>query len=173
MREIREGEFGEGDREALSQGVTWQEARGKADEMRLAGRQFTSYRRMAKAIGCSVSVLHDAIDKHGTVGLQQWASKQRWASRRNVAPEVAAVVIARTGQGREPDPANILHDCDVDVALAELLDQVGPDGRARINAMSPAEKRALAEVFYRDPDQEEQDSRYDELKRSRERSRGD
>lgn len=145
---------------ASGSGMDWQEAQDKAEEIRLRGEPFTSYRKMAKTIGCNWSVLHDAIYKHGTAELQEWASKQRGPSRLNATPEVSAVAFENTPQGGEPDPADITEDGDVDAAMAYLLDQAGPDERAQINALTPAERRQLAKTVYRDPDQEEQALRH-------------
>jgi len=147
--------------------MTWQEVQRAADMIRIRGEPFTSYRKMASTIGCNLSVLHNAIDKHGTAELQEWASKQRGPSRLNAAPEVAAVAFENMPQTREPDPADITENADVEVAMAYLLDQAGPDARAQINAMSPAQQRLLAETLYQDPDQEEQSLRHRRAKRLR------
>lgn len=140
-------------------GSTWQEAQAELDMLRLKGESFTSQQRMADKIGYTKFLVHKAI-KNGDAELKEWATKQRGASRLNATPEVAAVVFKNTPQGREPNPMNITEDTDVDVMLAHLLDQAGPGERARINSMSPAEKRQLAETAYRDPDLEEQALRY-------------
>jgi len=145
---------------ASGSGMGWQEVQDEAERIRLLGKPFTSYRKMASTIGCNLSVLHNAIDKHGTAELQEWASKQRGPSRLNAAPEVAAVAFENTSQAREPAPADITEDGDVDAAMVYLLDQAGPDERAQINAMTPAQRRRLAETIYRDPEQEEQVLRY-------------
>ena len=147
----------------------WQTAQAYLEECRQRGEGFTSQDEFAQRIDCSVATVNKAIAR-GTVELQEWASKQRVASRKNAAPEVAAVVFENAPQTRETDPANMMHDCDADVVLAKLLDQVSPDERARINAMSPAEKRQLAETFNRDADKEEQDQRYAEVKKKRSRA---
>lgn len=162
-------DVGDGDARytAVGEGVGWQEAQDAAERMRKEGKPFTSYARIAALIGCEKSTLHKAIKDDGTVELQEWASKQRAASRLNVAPELAAVILDSTPQGREPNPADILEDSDVDVMLARLLDQAGPDERARINAMSPAERRQLAKAAYHDPDLEEQALRRRKAKRTR------
>jgi hypothetical protein len=153
-------------------GWTWQTVLAKLDEIRLTGKRFTSRQRLASDIGCTKFLVQKAIS-NGTAEVQAWATKPRRPSRLNAAPEVAAVAFDDTPQAREPDPADITEEGDIDAAMAYLLDQAGPAERARINAMSPAEKRVLAETFYRDPDQEEQQSRYDELRRSKKRLRRD
>lgn len=151
-------------------GMGWQEAQKEAEKNRLCGKPFTSYNKMAETIGCSSTVLHKAIHTHGTVELQEWASKQRGVSRLNATPEVAAVAFKNAPQGRETDPAEILYNCDVDSVLAKLKAEVSPDDWERITKdMTPAELRAIAETAYRDPDKEEQNQRYAEVKKKHSR----
>lgn len=140
-------------------GMTWQDVQGELETLRLKGERYTSQQRLADRIGCKKFLVQKAI-ANGPAELQEWASKQRGASRLNAAPEAAAVAFQNTPQARELDPANIIEDGDIDAAMAYLLDQAGPDERARINAMSPAERRKLAETVYQDPDQEEQALRH-------------
>jgi len=148
-------------------GMGWQEARDEADKLRLAGDPWTSYRKMAKAIGCHASVLHDAISKYGTVELQEWASKQRGPSRLNVSPKTAAVALEKTPQSRESDPGNAIEQPDVDAAMQFLIEQakrkhpeLGAKTESRIQSMDDADRRALAEQVYDDPDKAEQAERY-------------
>ncbi len=148
-------------------GMSWRNAKHEAEQIRLNGDPFTSYPKMAKRIGCSRSTLHKAIVTFGTVELQDWASKQRGASRLNAPPEVAAVAIENTPQGREPDPAGIIEDADIDNTLTYLMDEADPNERARINAMDAAQKRRLVELVLRDPDLEEQALRSRKAGRSR------
>jgi len=143
------------DQDAAAGGMTWQDVQDELDRRRLKGERFTSRRKMAESIGCSPFQIQKAVKK-GTIELQQWASKEHGASRLNAAPEAAAVAFENKPQAREPDPADILDANDIDAAMAYLLDQAAPDERARINAMTAAERRRLAEIVYRDPDQEEQ-----------------
>jgi len=146
--------------------MTWQDAQAELEALRLKGEGFTSRRKMGHRIGCSGFLVQKAIDK-GPVELQEWATKERGASKLNAAPEVAAVTFDSTPQGRESDPADMLQEDDVNTALAYLLNQAGPDERARINALTPAERRRLAETVYRDPDKEEQIDRQRRAKRLR------
>jgi len=148
-------------------GMGWREARDEADRLRVKGYRWTSYRQMARTIGCSESVLHKAIAKHGTAELQEWASKPKRGSRRNLSPEAAEVVFDRTPQRREPDPGNAIEQPDVDVALQFLIEQakrsnpeLGAEAEAKIGAMDEASRRVLAEQLYDDPDRAEQVERY-------------
>jgi len=150
---------------AATDDVTWKGVRNYLEGCRLNGERFTSRAKFGKRIRCSPATVQKAIE-NGSVELQGWASKQRGESRLNVFPETAAVVFDNTPQGREPSPADILENDDVDVMLARLLDEAQPDERARINAMSPAEQRQLAETAYRDKDLEEQALRHQKAKQT-------
>ena len=128
--------------------VRWQVVASHLEELRLKGEPFTSQPDYAKRLKCSPSTVHKAIQK--TPSLQEWAklptSSTLWMK------SLDGVVLDSTPQEREADPTDILEEPDVDKALRYLLAQAGPEERARINAMSPADKRNLAESAYRDPD---------------------
>jgi hypothetical protein len=143
----------------------WREVREKADNIRIAGQPFGSYRSLAEKIGCKPTTLHKAISKHGTVELQEWASKPKRESRKYVTPEAASIGIRNASQRREPDPSEALFDGDAEAVLAYLLEQSTPTEAAEINKMTAAEKRQLAETYYRDFDKEEQLERYAKRKR--------
>lgn len=154
-------------------GMGWPEARAAAEKIRLDGKRFTSYRKMANDIGCNLSVLHDAINNHGTAELQEWASKQRGASRKNATPEVAAAVFESTPQGRETDPSDITEEGDVDEAMDYLIEQAeksGPEEVARLLDMPADKRRLLAETAYRDPDTSEQIFRRSQRQKKRPRA---
>ena len=139
--------------------MIWQDVQEKLEALRLKGERYTSRQELADKIGCTKFLVQKAIT-NGSVELQEWASRERATPRRNAPPEAVAVAFGGTPQAREPDPADIMEDGDIDAAMAYLLDQAGPDERARINAMNPAERRRLAETVYRDPDREEQACRH-------------
>ena len=150
------------------EGTDYRAVQSDLDDLRLEGAKWTSYERMAGRFCCSPATVHKAV-ANGTVELQDWASKQRRPSRLNVCPEVADVAFASTPQSREPDPADVIEQLDVDVAMDYLLSQAGPDERDRIKSMSRADQRALAEMAYRDPDQSEQIFRHRQVGRRKER----
>jgi len=140
-------------------GVSRVDVQAYLEKCRLRGERFTSQEDFAERIGCVKSTVSVAINE-GSVELQEWAKKQRGSSRCNTTPEVAAVVFENTPQAREPDPADNLEDGDVDAAMAYLLEQAGPDERKQIGAMSPDQRRKLAETVFRDPDEQEQVDRH-------------
>jgi len=147
-------------------GQIWQEVQAELERLRLQGERYSSQQKLADRIGCTKFLVQKAI-ANGPVELREWASRQRGASRKNASQKAAAAAFDKTPQGREDDPAEKLHDCDVDIVLAKLLDEASPKERARINGMTPAEKRQLAETVYRDPDTEEQAKRLRQANRSR------
>lgn len=146
--------------------IDWQHIQQQLEDCRLRGEQFTSRRRLAKRFRCSPSTVHKALDS-GTVELQEWAKKQRGPSRLIASPKVSSIALKTSPQHGEPVPGESLEQADVDVMLARLLDEAEPDERARIHAMTPEQKRRLAEVAYRDPDLEEQVMRYRRARCSR------
>lgn len=145
--------------DATGNGVSWQEAKDLLEVCRINGERFKSRARYAEQFGCSPATIQKAIDR-STVELQQWAARERGESRLNMSPEAAAVVLETTPQSRELAAGDVIEQGDIDVMLARLLDDAKPDERARINAMTPAEQRQLAETAYRDPELEEQALRH-------------
>jgi hypothetical protein len=136
-------------------GIGWQEVKDRLEDCRVKGERYTSREDFANRFECSKATVQKAIGK-GSAELQQWASKQHSPSRLNMSPEAAAVALKKTPQTREPIPGDTVEDKDVEAMLQRLLEEANPDERARIHAMSFAEKRQLAETAYRDPDLEEQ-----------------
>ena len=139
---------------AKPSGMTWQEAQEQLERIRQNGEPYTSERKMANRIGCHTTGIRNAI-KNGTIKLQEWASKKRGAASRKVVATIEGQILDGTPQSREADPDDILENDDVDRAMRLLMEQAEPNERARINAMSPADRRALAELAYNDPDAEE------------------
>lgn len=138
---------------------SWAKAQKYLEECRMKGERFTTERELAGRIGCSPATVHKAIMK-GSVELVEWAKGQQVGTPFRTLGAMAGVVFDTTPQTREADPASVMDNGDVDAILAQLLDEAGPDERARINAMTPAEQRQLADIASRDPDLEEQALRY-------------
>ena len=67
-----------------------------------------------------------------------------------------AKVEDNVAQQRERDPTDILESDDVDAAMQFLMEQANDKEWKKIDSMSPADKRQLAETSYRDPDTAEQ-----------------
>ena len=131
-------------------GVTWQAAAALLEALRVKGERFTSQGDYAKRLDCSPSTVNKAIKN--TPELQEWAKRPVSSTLWTESLEGAA--LDSTAQEREGNPADVLEQPDVNKAMAYLLEQARPEERARIHAMSPAEKRKLAELAYQDPDTE-------------------
>lgn len=149
----------------VAETITWQDAQERLDRIRLAGKPWKGYKRMAEAMGAkSIGPLRRAIRK-GTVELQEWAKKKTGRqSRLTAPPEVAEVEFAIRTQTREPNPADVLPPDDLDVTLTKLKSQIPPHDWEQIAAKSPAEQRAIAEIWSRDYDTDEQDRRHQQAK---------
>ena len=155
-------------------GVGWQDAQTYLEGCRLKGERFTTQEEMAKRVGCVGSTINKAIAK-GSIELQQWAAKQHPPSRLNVSPKAVAVALETTPQSREPGPGDVMEEPDVDVCMRFLIEQtkrkLGPEAAAnavaRIQAMDPADQRALAETTYLDPDKTEQIERHREAEKQK------
>lgn len=144
----------EGANEKTPSGMTWQGAQEQLERFRQNGEQYTSQRKMSERIGCNPAVVVKAIER-GPLALQEWASKKSGAASRKVVATIEGQILNGTPQNREADPADILDDDDVDRAMRLLMEQAEPNERARINAMTPADRRVLAELAYNDPDADE------------------
>ena len=66
------------------------------------------------------------------------------------------IVTDNIAQSREADPSDSVEPLDIDKAMQYLIENSGTDELAKINAMTPAERRQLAETAYRDPDRTDQ-----------------
>jgi hypothetical protein len=98
--------------------------------------------------GCAPSTIKKAIDN--TESLRSWARPGKASAPK--AQSLNEVVMDNTSQSRESDPTDVLEESEVDAAMQYLIDQAGPDERARIFAMPAADRRKLAELVYNDPD---------------------
>ena len=139
-----------------------QEVREYLDRCRLRGEPWTSLRDVARRIKdeygttCSTATVHKAINE-GSIELQEWT--ERPAGPRTMMPfDGAALDI--TADPREPNPADIDEPADIRAVLDFARDMADPEEVARINKMAPSEKRRFAELVCRDPDRDEQVSRY-------------
>ncbi len=137
---------------AAASNITWQFVAACLEDLRLKGEAFKSQGHYAETLHCSPATVNKAIQRTPT--LAEWA--QRPVSSTSSALSIEGAVLDKVPQRRECDPADTIEQPDIDAAMAYLLDQAAPEERAKIHAMSPAEKRRLAEIAYRDPDRESQ-----------------
>ena len=85
-----------------------------------------------------------------TPSLHDWAKPQGNAGPR--AQSLTEVVTDAVSQRREPNPADIVEDEDAEVALRYLIEEAGPEEKARILSMTPEKQHALAILAFKDPD---------------------
>ncbi|MHB1424760.1 MAG: hypothetical protein ACYC3I_16440 [Gemmataceae bacterium] len=122
--------------------MSWQEAAERLKRLRSQGDPWTSYATLAKRFGCSSQTLYKAIQN--TPELQTWANRRTATSK---AQSLNDVVIDRTAQDREPDPAD-------DAAIREYLERedLTPEERAFFNGLSRDDQL----FFLSDPNKHQQ-----------------
>ena len=141
-------------------GMTWQIAALEMSKMMNRGERFTSQSDMGKRLRCSPSTICKALKNNSD--LKEWAARP--VSSATGMLSLNGMIADNIPQNREQDPADFLDTADVDAAMRYLMEQAGPKEKAKIDAMEPAERRQLAEMAYRDPDQAEQLMRWRKLK---------
>jgi len=132
--------------------MSWKDVSMKLLKIMNDGERFSSHSKMAEKIGCSSATVHKAIRR--TTELSQWSEKQH-GSATGMLP-LDGIVTDNIAQSREADPSDSVEPLDIDKAMQYLIENSGTDELAKINAMTPAERRQLAETAYRDPDRTDQ-----------------
>jgi hypothetical protein len=117
------------------------------------GERFTSQGDLAKQLGCSPSTINKAIRE--TPDLRPWAEKQH-GSATGMKSIDDGFVADNMCQEQVGDPTDIPEPADADKAMQYLMKCADDDEKEHINAMTPAERRRLAETAYHDPDVAEQ-----------------
>ncbi len=119
---------------------TWQEVAEQLVRLRSQGEEYTSQRKLAKRLGCSLATINTAI--HRTEALQGWDRRQAATPK---AQSINAVVTDQTSQSRELDPAD-------EAAIREHLERedLTPEERAFFNGLSPEDQLE----FLDDPDKD-------------------
>ena len=128
--------------------ITWTEVAERLQELRRQGERFTSQADFAKRIGCSPATVNKAISN--TPGIQEWAIRPTSGAPSTVS--LNSVILDNNADGREPDPAELIEDTEVDTMFRHLLEEAKPEERAKLNAMTTEEKRELARTVANDPD---------------------
>jgi hypothetical protein len=122
--------------------MSWQEAAERLKRLRNQGDEWTSQHELAKRFDCSSGTINKAIKN--TPELRSWAKQPTAAPK---AQSLNDVVIDRTAQDREPDPAD-------DAAIREYLERedLPPEERAFFNSLSHDNQL----FFLNDPDKHPQ-----------------
>jgi hypothetical protein len=132
-----------------SKGMRWQEAM-KAAENHCARNPFPGVNAMAKIVGCSSSTMSKAIDR--SAKLRAKLAEQE-AQRKSVfAGAMSDATAASAKQTRERDPINAA-STSTDDLFHRLVEQAKPSERAKLNAMTPEQRRQLIATIEHDPDE--------------------
>jgi len=154
--------------------MEWRDSVRLLEKKRQDGQRWTSYEKMAQLLAnetgrtCSQSTVHKAVVR--TPALKEWATRPASSTLR--MPSINGPdnpTLDGTPDERQPDPSDITEPGDIDAALDYLVKQAeesGPKAVARLSEMDPAQKRALAELAYQDPDKAEQIYRYREKRKA-------
>lgn len=117
----------------------------RLEQRRAAGDAFTSQRKLAAKLDCSVSSVGKALK--ATDALTRWSKSNFKPPKRIDAVPLSGVVVDRLAAAPQTgEPIDDYDDNMIEAALAALLDQAKPAERAVINAKSEDEKRHLAVV---------------------------
>lgn len=137
------------DQGAAHCGVTWQDVAQCLERLRASGEPYTTQRDLAKRLGVpSVSTVNKAIKE--TPSLHPWAKPQSTSAPK--AERLSAVVTDNTPQQREPDPADLMTDDEVEIIFRKMIeDAPTAEERAewhkRFSELSPDEKRRFASQY--------------------------
>ncbi len=127
-------------------GKSWQAVQDELLKLCEQGSKYTTQDDLAARLGCSPATVNKAIDK--SEQLTGWMTEARQDKMTPRATGLTDVVADHTRQATEADPADVLSDDDVDVAMAKLIEQAEPEERAELNASDAARCRALAKAYY-------------------------
>lgn len=124
----------------------WRAVQHRLLEMYSRDEPYTSIGNLAERLGCSKATIQKAI-KNSTK-LKGWQARYK---KMNVSPHASSLnefVADNTAQTVECDPSDMLTDEDYDYALRRLIEEAGPEEKARLNGLSDEEQRDLVQVFY-------------------------
>ena len=135
--------------DAAPNGTTWQRARKTAED-HCARNPFPGVKALAKIVGCSSSTMSKAIDRSAKLRAKL---AEHEAQRKSVSARAMGDAAAGSGeQTREPDPIDAA-SASADDLFRRLLEQAKPSERAKLNAMTPAQRRQLIATIEHDPDE--------------------
>jgi biotin operon repressor len=135
----------DGDASIGGTNTNWKDVQGRLLAKRESGEPYTSLRTLADELDCSTATIRKAI-KESTL-LKGWQVR---SERRKAAPkatDLGAVARDNRAQATESAPDDVLLDEDVDAIMARLINQAGPDERAKLNALDEEKRKALAAAY--------------------------
>lgn len=124
--------------------VTWQKVQTKLERLRDSGEAYTSQKTLAATLGCAQTTVQKAINKSNK--LKAWMAQRRKGA--GSAASLSDVVTDNEAQTTEADPAKALTHEDVEAAMSLLINEAREEERAKLNAMTDHERRAMAEAYY-------------------------
>lgn len=124
----------------------WRDVQHRLLELYDRGDPYTSIGDLAKRLGCAKATIQKAIKD--STKLKGWQARHTKAKGSPRASSLTAVVTDNTAQTAESDPSAILTDEDIDNAMRRLIEEAGPEEKARLNGLSEDERRTLVRVFY-------------------------
>lgn len=131
-------------RPAAKPETDWHDVSAKLIRLYENGEQFTSQREFAKRLECSVATVNKAINDSDR--LKGWMARQRRRAPR--AQSMNDFVLDSTISHREADPSNAgLPNDEVERIMALLLERAKPAERAKLNALTVAERREMAQAY--------------------------
>jgi hypothetical protein len=125
--------------EPESSGMTWPQVAERLVRLMKQGEPWTSQRKMAEQIGCSLWAINKAIKE--TPDLHKWTNARSAQEADPRAQSITEVVTDRTSQSRELDPTD-------DLAIREFMEKADPETRAWFQALSTENQLA----YLNDPD---------------------
>ena len=129
---------------AAGNGKTWKDVQGKLLAMMQDNEPYTSIPKLAKRLYCSRSTVHKAIRQ--SAALREW--KPRSVMKSPKERRLTAVDLDSTPTDTPAAAQAAAENERADNMIAYLLQDADPHERARLNAMSPDEKRELARKAY-------------------------
>lgn len=141
--------------------TSWIDVQTRLVMMRDRGDAYSSIGKLATLLNCSRATIHRAIEDSDT--LKGWQARRLGAKGSPRAGGLNEVVMDRTEQAREADPAEEAESDDADVVFAQLIQEASDNERAILNGMTPEERDHLTglkpkdrleylDLRYHDPD---------------------
>jgi len=123
----------------------WREIQQRLLRLRDQGEPYTNQGKLAGRLGCSKTTINKAISDSTT--LKGWMARHRKGKATPRATSLNEVIADNVPQSREPDPADVLLDEEVDAVMSRLIQQADPDKRAKLNALGPDGRRGLVKAY--------------------------
>lgn len=128
-------------------GMPWQTAK-KLAENHCARNRFPGVNALARLVGCSPATMSKAIGRSAKLRARR---AEHDAQRTSVSAGAMTGEAASAKQTREPNPIDAA-SASTDDLFRRLLEEAQPSERAKLNALTPAQRRELVATIEHDPD---------------------